>query len=180
MEFLMDSTAYAVEPVAGELEAFFAANEELYRLEPRLAFEQIYLGENPSPEAIARSSSVLHSNPATDPFTLAKHTLLPAELGLSSTDVVFGVFGKGFFERLADLPPGVWAGPVTSTYGVHLVRIRDSLPARMPQLEEVRKDVLRDWKTAKTDEIRDRDYAERRARFVVEIRGRDMRPAKIR
>ena len=179
MEFLMDSTANAMDPAAGELEAYFAANEERYRLEPRLAFEQIYLGEKPSPDTIARSLSVLQTNPATDPFTLGEGTLLPAQLGLSSQDVVFGVFGKGFFERLAALPPGVWSGPVVSTYGVHLVRILDSLPARTPPLEEVRKDVLRDWKTAKADEIRDRDYAERRARFVVEIRRRDTRSAKV-
>ena len=69
---------------------------------------------------------------------------------------------------------------MVSTYGVHLVRILDGLPARTPPLEEVRKDVLRDWKTAKADEIRDRDYAERRARFVVEIRRRDTRTAKVR
>ena len=179
MEFFMDSTANAVDPVAGELEAYFTANEELYRLEPRLAFEQIYLGESPSPETIARALSMLQSDPATDPFTLGKSTLLPAELGLSSQDVIFGVFGKGFFERLAELPPGVWAGPVVSSYGVHLVRIVDSLPARTPRLQEVRKDVLRDWKTAKADEIRDRDYARRRARFVVEIRRRDGSTAKV-
>ncbi len=179
MEFLMDSTANAVDPVAGELEAYFAANKETYRLEPRLAFEQIYLGENSSPDTIARALSVLQSDPTVDPLTLGEHTLLPAELGLSSADVVFGVFGKGFFEQLAELPPGVWTGPVASTYGTHLVRIVDSLSTRTPRLEEVRKDVLRDWKTAKADEIRDRDYAGRRARFVIEIRRRDARTAKI-
>jgi len=179
MEFLMDSAANAVDPVAGELEAYFAANQELYQLEPRLAFEQIYLGESPSSEAIARALSVLQSDPAIDRLTLGQRTLLPPQLGLSPADVVFGVFGKGFFERVAKLPPRVWAGPVASTYGVHLVRILDSLPARAPRLEEVRKDVLRDWKTAKQGEIRDRDYAARRARFTVEIRRRDTKTAMV-
>jgi hypothetical protein len=180
MEFLMDSTANAVDPAAGELEAYFAANEGRYRREPRLAFEQIYLGENPSPETIARALSMLQSDPATDPFTLGERTLLPAQLGLSSTDAVFGVFGKGFFERLAALPPRVWSGPVVSTYGVHLVRILDSLPALTPPLEEVRDAVLRDWKAAKVQEIREQDYAERRKHFVVEIRRGDERTAENR
>ncbi len=82
-------------------------------------------------------------------------------------------------RELAELPPGVWTGPVASTYGTHLVRIVDSLPARTPPLQEVRKRVLRDWKTAKADEIRDRDYARRRARFVIEIRRRHGPTAKI-
>ncbi|MEE9253949.1 MAG: peptidylprolyl isomerase [Pseudomonadales bacterium] len=178
MEFLMDSTANALDPVAGELEAYFATNQELYQLEPRLAFEQIYFGENPSPEIIAGSLNVLQSDPATDPLTLGERTLLPAQLGLSSTDVVFGVFGKGFFEKLVYFPAGVWVGPVVSTFGVHLVRILDSLPTRTPRLEEVRREVLRDWKMAKANEIHDRDYAERRARFVIDIRHRDTRTAQ--
>ena len=177
MEFLMDSSANAVDPAAGELEAYFAAHEELYRLEPRLAFEQVYFAENASPENLAGALNVLQSDPATDPLRLGERTLLPAQLGLSSADVVSGVFGKGFFEQLVGLPPGVWAGPIRSSYGVHLVRILDSLPTRTPRLEEVRKEVLRDWKIAKASEIHDRDYAERRARFVVEIRRREPRTA---
>ncbi len=179
MEFLMDSTANVVEPAAGELEVYFAANQEAYQLEPRLAFEQIYFGENANPDVIASSLSALQSDPATDPRVLGERTLLPAQLGLSPAGVVFGVFGKGFFEQLVELPAGVWAGPVVSTYGVHLVRILDSLPSRTPRLAEVRKDVKRDWKIAKANEIHDRDYAERRARFAIEIRRRAQRTTQI-
>lgn len=178
MEFLTDSTASGLDPVAGELEAYLAANQELYQLEPRLAFEQVYFGETPSPEIIAGALNALQSDPATDLLTLGERTLLPVQLGLSSIDVVYGVFGKGFFEQLVELPAGVWAGPVVSTYGVHLVRILDSLPARSPRLEEVRREVLRDWQMAKASEIHDRDYAERRAHFVIEIRHRDTRSAQ--
>lgn len=180
MEFLMDSTANAVEPVAGELESYLAANQEFYQLEPRVAFEQIYLGEHVSPDAIADALNALQSNPATDPRALGERTLLPAQLGLSTASVVFGVFGKGFFEQLVELPAGEWVGPVASTYGVHLVRILDSLPSRTPQLAEVREEVLRDWKMAKANEIHDRDYAERRARFVIEIRRGAARTARAR
>lgn len=178
MEFLTDSTASGLEPVEGELEAYLAANQELYQLEPRLAFEQVYFGETPSPETIAGALNALQSDPATDLLTLGEPTLLPVQLGLSSIDVVYGVFGKDFFEQLVELPAGVWAGPVVSTYGVHLVRILDSLPARSSRLEEVRREVLRDWQMAKASEIHDRDYAERRAHFVIKIRHRDTRSAQ--
>jgi hypothetical protein len=173
MEFLMDSSANVVDPVAGELEAYFAANEALYQQSPRLAFEQIYFGQNASPEIVASALGRLQSEPTTDLETLGQRTLLPAQLGLSSTEVVFGVFGKGFFEQLLELPVEQWVGPVESTYGVHIVRILDRLPSRTDPLEEVRKEVLRDWKLAKANEIRDRDYAERRARFIVDVRRRD-------
>jgi len=178
MEFLMDSTANAVEPAEGELEAYFKANEALYLLEPRVAFEQVYFGEHPSPEAIADALEILLADPTIDPMTLGERTLLPAELGLSTVDVVSGVFGKGFFEQLVMLPSRVWAGPVSSAYGAHIVRTLDSLPTRTPRLEDVLDDVLTDWKMEKSIEIHDRDYARRRARFDVEIRRRDPRTAQ--
>ncbi len=180
MEFLTDTAADLLEPSAGELEAWLAANEQAYRSGPRLAFEQIYLGETPAPDSVTLSLIALQSDPVTDPSAVGESTLLPAGLDLSSSGAVDGVFGQGFFERLAELPPGVWAGPVASTYGVHLVRIRDSLPARMPPLEEVRDAVSRDWKSAKAREIRELHYVRLRERYVVEIQGVDARTAENR
>ena len=111
---------------------------------------------------------------------MGERTLLPARLGLSPPEAIDGVFGKGFFERLAELTPGVWAGPVASAYGVHLVRIGESLAARTPPLKEIRANVLRDWKAAKARKIREMHYNSLRARFVVEIRRAVTRTAENR
>ena len=180
MEFLTDTGADLLEPAARELEDYLAANAQTYRRGPRLAFEQIFLGETPEQERVTRSLSALQSDPETDPSALGARTLLPAQLGLSPPNAIDGIFGKGFFGRLAELTTDVWAGPVVSTYGVHLVRIRDSLPARMPPLDEVRDRVLRDWKAAKALEIRELYYARLRERVVVEIRGTNAQPLEHR
>ena len=178
MEFLLDTGAYLQEPEEGELEAYFAANEDFYRTGLRLALEQVYLGEAPVAEAISLSLGALRSDPPADPATVGERTLLPPQLGLSPPAAVNGVFGTGFFGLVAELPPGEWAGPVVSAYGVHLVRIFDTLPARTPPLEEIRDAVLRNWRGAKAQEIRERDYAERRKHFSVEIRRRDAQAAE--
>ena len=170
MEFLTDSGAEILEPVAGELETYLVANEMTFRRGPRLAFEQIYLGETLAPESIRLTLSALQSDPLAGHSKLGERTLLPAQLGLSPPEAVDGVFGKGLFERLAKLKPGVWAGPVASAYGVHLIRIGESLAARTPPLEEIRDAVLRDWKAAKARELRELYYARLRAHYVVEIR----------
>ena len=83
------------------------------------------------------------------------------------------MFGRGFFEQISRLAPGVWGGPIVSTYGVHLVRTLDGLPGSTPPLSEVRQVVLKDWQSAKALELRELDYAQRRARFTVEIRRGD-------
>lgn len=180
MEFLTDSASDLLEPTEGELEAYFAANKSIYGQGPRLAFEQVYLGETPAPETVTQSLIALRSDPVAGPSTLGERTLLPAELGLSTPAAVDNVFGKGFFERLAELPAGTWAGPVASAYGTHLVHILESLPARTPPLDDVRGAVVRDWKMAKALEIRERHYARLREGFVVEIRSADGPTAESR
>lgn len=173
MTFLLDTGAYLKEPSTGVLETYFATHESTYRSGLLLALEQVYLGEVPAVNTISRSLAALRSDPPADPATLAKRNLLPAQLGLSPETAVDGVFGEGFFDLVAELPTGEWAGPVVSSYGVHLVRILDALPARLPPLDQIREAVLRDWRAAQAREIRDLDYAERRQRFVVEIRRLD-------
>ncbi len=178
MEFLTDSAADLLAPAAGELEAYFAGNGPTYENGPRLAFEQVYLGENPVPDSVTLTLSALQSDTAAPSAALGKRTLLPARFDLSLPGAIDGVFGQGFFERLADLPPKTWNGPVDSAYGVHLVRILESRPARTPPLEEVRDAVLRDWKATRAKEIREAHYAQLRARYVVEIRGAEVRTAE--
>lgn len=170
MEFLIDSSAKAIDPAVGELETYFAVHELKYQLEPRMAFEQVYLGQTSDTNSAPGLLKKLQSNPEIDLFTVSQRSQLPIQLGLSTRDAVTGVFGTGFYERLVKLPHGIWSGPVKSSFGRHFVRIIDRLPVRTPPLSEVRKDVLRDWKTDKWTEIRDRDYAERRKRFIIEIR----------
>ncbi len=180
MEFLLDTGAYLQKPAAGELKAYFAANQDFYRSGLRLAFEQVYLGEDPAAEAISLSLGALRSDPPADPARLGERSLLPPQLRLSPPTAVDGVFGKGFFDLVAKLPPREWAGPVRSSYGVHLIRIIDTLPAQTPPLEEIRDAVLRNWREAKAQEIREQDYTERRKHFTVEIRRRDAPAAESR
>ena len=173
MEFLTQSGADLLEPGAGELEAYFAANQKAYLKEPAIAFEQVYLGENPAPETVARVLATLRTDAAVDAASLGQTTLLPARLDLSPPGEVDAVFGKDFFARLEALPKGQWSGPVASGYGAHLIRILDTSPATTPPLAEVRAAVVRDWKAARATKIREQSYGRLRRRYTVEFRGVD-------
>lgn len=169
MEFLTDTGVYLQEPSKDELETYFAANEKAYHSEPRLAFEHIYFGESPPEETVSLTLEKLLSEPVMDPSTLGQRTLLPAQLKLSQPGAIDSVFGKGFYNQIAELAPGEWGGPVASVYGKHLIRTLDGQPARMPPLEEIRDSVVRDWRSAKANENREQEYLKRRSRYTVEI-----------
>ena len=167
MEFLTDSGAELLEPDPGELEAYYAENEQRFQEAPVIALEQIFLGQIPTPERIAAALVALQSDAEADPLRLGERTLLPSQMALSTSTAIDSVFGEGFFNELEQLSTDVWAGPVKSGYGAHLVRIRDSQPARVPPLEEVRDAILREWKSAKAVELREQVYARLRARYDV-------------
>ena len=86
---------------------------------------------------------------------------------LSDPEVINRQFGPGFFTALEGLPRGQWSGPVGSNFGVHIVRVNDTVPASMPPLDDVRDEVLLDWRAAKASELRELVYARFRERYEI-------------
>ena len=78
---------------------------------------------SPSPPAAAHLS---------DPFPLGQRLVACTDTQLT------GRFGKAFADRVLALEPEQWAGPLTSPYGLHLVRVEEHSPARLAPLEAVR------------------------------------------
>ncbi|MBW2241253.1 MAG: peptidyl-prolyl cis-trans isomerase [Deltaproteobacteria bacterium] len=180
MEFFTDSSAGLLEPVAGELEAYLLANEATFRSRTRLAFEQIYLGPDPSAESIERLLADLQGAAPGEPRVLGVRSMLPAAMDLSTQQAIDAVFGEDFFGQLEKLPREGWSGPVESTFGMHLVRVDDSEVARTPALEGIRDVVLRDWKATKTREVRELHYAKLRKNYAVEIHRGETEPVETR
>lgn len=177
MEFLIDTGTNLLVPAAAELEAYFAENKQYYERRPRLALEQLYLGTAPQPQMIDQTLSTLQSGLKIDPSELGEPSLLPVQLGLSTSSSVDGVFGTGFFDLLWDFTPGEWSGPVTSAYGSHLVRLLDKIPPRTPSLDEIRDVVTKNWRENKAQEIKKLDYDNRRENYIVEMENNDAQTA---
>ena len=56
-----------------------------------------------------------------------------------------------------------------SGFGYHLVRIDEMIPGRLPELEEVRGPVMREWENMRRDEARDSFYDELLGRYQVSV-----------
>ena len=64
---------------------------------------------------------------------------------------------------------GAWTGPLTSSFGVHLVRLTTREPGRMPALAEVRDDVLREWTNDRRQDAEKHGIETLLQRYDVEI-----------
>jgi hypothetical protein len=81
-------------------------------------------------------------------------TLLPEAFTEVERREVDRTFGNGFAGMLDTLTPGKWSDPIRSGLGFHLVRLTSRAPARLPDLEEIRLVVKREWANQKRLELR--------------------------
>lgn len=156
MDFLTEAIATSVVPEDEDLEAFLQNNSERYATPSKLAFIQVFIGEEPNK---AEVEGVLAALRAGDEVSdLGASTLLPASMPLTATRVIDSVFGSGFSKGLTTLDKGQWAGPIQSGYGVHLVQVQDIEPSQIPPLSEIHDAVLRDWRRVMSEDLAQAQY----------------------
>jgi parvulin-like peptidyl-prolyl isomerase len=97
--------------------------------------------------------------------------MLPADVDLAPRGEVERLFGTVFADALPRLPLGQWSGPVASSFGAHVVLVRQREADRAPALEEVRgavqRDLLADRKARQLEAL----YRELRERYHVVVEG---------
>ena len=173
MEFLSDAANEILNPTELELAEYLNAHAEEFFVEPAIAFRQIYLnserrGDKTNEDAKA-ALETLRSNSSLDPASVGDATLLPSELPLTSKASISQTFGANFAEEITKAVPGTWAGPVKSSFGLHIVRVSETKPSRMPALAEVREAVARDWASDKRRALADRRFSELLKQYDVTI-----------
>ncbi|MEN8162365.1 MAG: peptidylprolyl isomerase [Myxococcota bacterium] len=172
LEFLSEDLVALAEPGEAELEAWLAEQADDYRVEPRAALRQVYVSRERHGEAAEATAEELLARLEAgeeDPAGLGDASLLPAALPLSSQREIAKHFGDEFATAVLTLEPGVWSGPVESTFGLHLVLLEAREPGRTPSLDEVRQVVERDWAAARREEANEAFYQALRERYEVTI-----------
>jgi len=159
LEFLTNDIVQLQEPTSAELEIFFMENRELFQEPDLISFAQVFFnpdirGEktlSDAEETLAR----LQAAGEPDPDTLAEGDRLMMSSSFKSAPE-FSVrrqMGTGFAESVMQLEPGKWHGPVLSGFGTHLVYVFDFQPAPLPELADVRDDVIAEWQRQKTEQF---------------------------
>ena len=174
VEFLTDDLAAAVEPTEDELRGYLADNAEQFRIDSSFSFDHVYFNRDRRGDAADRDAEQLLSRLATassdvDPAALGDPLLLPGEYQQASSREIAGRFGGEFAAQLAELPLGRWAGPIESGYGLHLILIRERIDGVVPELENVREAVERDWMAERRKAAGEAFYQGLLARYSVVV-----------
>lgn len=149
LEFLLEDTVDASPPTQADLSAWLEQHPESFRVADRIAFRHVYLSPEKRRDAAADAKDLLAElallDGDADTSGLGDPILLPGAVPLSSPAAIAREFGDAFAQRVSELEPGRWRGPVESAYGFHLVFVERREEGYLPDLADVRPAVEREW-----------------------------------
>ncbi len=173
LEFIAEDIASQTEPSDDDLAEYLAAHTDQFRVDPRLTFRQVYLNSDQRGNAVENDARELlvafKGDPSIDASTLGDRILL--EHGYADVPLreVASLFGQQFAAAVVDVEPGAWHGPIASGYGVHLVFVDDRSEARLPELDEIRDEVRREWDNTRRVETTETFYSNLLDRYEIVI-----------
>ncbi len=173
-EFLAeDQAARTGPPTDQELESYLRQHADKYSEEPNFSFDHIFFSREmrgASADAEANAMLARLSGKGTiDIEKLGDAFLLPSRFEKTSAGETARLFGEKFAEELTKTQLGTWAGPLESSYGIHLVRVKARIPGMAPPLANVRESVLRDLLSDRRKQELDTQYENIRARYTVVV-----------
>jgi len=153
-EFLTDDMAAANVANDDVLAAYLADNADFFMRDTTYTFEQVYI--NPERRDIDLDSYIEEQLAALRAGRRSDDDsgLLQGFFESAPRRTVDGSFGLGFSDNLDLLTPGSWQGPIESGLGLHLVRLDSRIEGTLPELEEIRPIVEREWANEKRLETR--------------------------
>jgi hypothetical protein len=174
LQFMVENIAAQVEPTDDQLGAYLTDHADKFRTDERFTFDQVYLdpslhGENIGHDAQKLLAKLGETQGAHDAPALGDQLLMePRSDDVSYTDVVKD-FGEKFAAALQKLPIGRWQGPVESGFGLHLVFVSKRTEGRVPELDEVREVVRREWANDFRVETDEKFYQSLLNRYTVVV-----------
>ncbi len=146
LSFIVEDTTRIADPSEGELRRFHGEHPERYRTDPRITFRQVFFSPQRRPQAEADALAAL-TRAATGAPAEGDPMLLDERYDDVGQPAVISLFGPDFAHAVFAAPPGgSWRGPVKSAYGLHLVQVTHLRPEGTRPFEDVRDDVINDWR----------------------------------
>lgn len=156
VEFLVQDTSRLAQPTEDDLRKFYAAHPERFSEGARVSFTQVYFQEEHRADAAAALERL---RAGANPAELGEGLLLDQEFRNADQQAVGAQFGADFSRAVFEMPQGGWRGPVSSGYGLHLVRVTAKQPGQAREFASVREQVLQRWRDARQREDNEKYFA---------------------
>jgi peptidyl-prolyl cis-trans isomerase C len=175
MQMLAAGQADARGVTEEDLSAFFALRKEQYRIPAIVSLIQVFFRDGT--DCRARADNLLSQFQKQEPSEAILRKSGDAAMFETFQEAVTALdleklFGTDFTAEVLSLAEGKWSGPVRSGYGLHVVKLFDRKPGRIPDLAEVRGKVETDLRYEAIRAAQEQGYQEIAGKYRVAISDR--------
>jgi len=180
LEFLTNDLIQMQEPSDDALQAFFQENLERFQEPDLVTFTQVFFNPdargNATLDDAAKALERLRAagEPNAAELKEGDGSLLQSHFPEVSEKYIRRQMGSGFAEKVMQLEPDAWHGPVLSGFGSHLVYVHKFEEAEPPELASVRDSVLSEWKRAQTENFNEEFLEDLKSRYDIVIEASDV------
>ena len=171
MRFLLNQLADVPTPTDTQLQAWLDQHMERYGKPTTVSFDQVFLGRGKHGGHLQKDAAAIAAKLAAqpdqfkdlgDPFPQGQH------IDDASPTALRRDFGAAFATAVESLPGSAWSRPITSGFGLHLVRITARRDFQPVPLSAVRERVLTDYQLARHAQITQQSVDALKKKYRIE------------
>jgi len=155
------------------LTRYLQNNPDKFNRQTQLTFKQVFFDpKNNGDVVIAQARELLvtlNEAPEQNIEKLGDRYLFKPHYQMNTLDDISRTLGREFSEELTSLASGKWQGPISSSYGTHLVFIEDRKVGELPELAHIKPMVIREWENEQRNKSVKQYYDELLTRYPAEI-----------
>ncbi|MCP5016545.1 MAG: hypothetical protein GY938_14960 [Ketobacter sp.] len=169
LEFLTMEAISLEEPSEADLQHYLEEKPELFQTAARFSFEQVYINTDQPENNWKAQVDVVKEQLHKGEQVAGSRSVIPVQFEQVTDFEINRIFGNGFAEHLAEVPLDQWSEPLRSGLGVHLVRISAYQSATLPPLAAVQKEVLREWRNSRNQQMKAQLLEQLRTNYTIVI-----------
>ena len=173
MKYLFEDLAVINEPNNADLEKFLKEHASKFTLPGTRSFYQVYLDPKKHKENLDEEVNTVLEHlkiiSLQNAYSFGDRSLLAYRFLKRRKSDVKNHFGESFSKKIFHASIDSWQGPFESAYGLHFVYIDSKEEAALPKLEQVREDVLQEYKREKQSEANDIFYNGLKDRYKIKV-----------
>lgn len=153
LEFMTEAGAAPAAITDDAARAYYDENKTQYALPPQATFAHVFIAaKDKTPAALKAEADAMlarlraENAGLEDAPAYGDRFLFHTNYVERTYDYIKSHFGKDATDDIfsADKPKEEWRGPVYSTYGAHLIIVRQVEPSRIPAFEEIKTRIVED------------------------------------
>jgi len=172
MQFLLEDLADLEQADDKTLQTYLDDHIDQYMQPSRFSFRQVYFNTSKRGQAAQSEAESLLINlkkGEEDGKASGDPIMISHQFDLMRETEVERILGVQFLQALGEIPIGSWQGPIESGFGLHLVFIDKFVAGKVPGLDDVREQVVRDWAVENREKANRAIYEKERQRYDIVV-----------